>query len=526
MDLFMHRMILIAVIFLCLGTVVSGDVVLLKSGARFEGTVLQDDANGVELQTGTGVLTFSRAQVQRVLYRRVPEPKEPVEPEPAGDPAPVDPEEPIRQAEPGKIHEWNLPTERVVEVLEILDAVRRGGAVPTEQFIGKLLGQGMDQFDVMFLVLAGQLSDPRKPTEGAPATYRLITRQREVLLDAITRLYSAETLKAWDRFLYEPTPDAIRVQAIQLLAYVGDAAALKRILSVLNSVDEDVLMTQAVYSAFVQAIARLLEKEPAGYSHIMDSWDHFSPVEFRIVIDSVRGSESPSALPLLVRLLGVSDETDGILLARIRRIGVTCSQATRMNALTTIRPLADEGPVGTRAAAIQVMGEFDDLASFDALVVLLSDEEARVVSAASAALQKITGAINGDTPASWTRWKDREQEWYEVDADAVLDALDSPQPGEVLNALRSLASHRFYRDALIPEIAPSIDHPSAQVRTATCATLLAHGSDAILPTLLLALEDDSEAVVQAAYNGLQKITGIRRIPDDPEAWKAYLQGRQ
>jgi HEAT repeat protein len=528
MDSVMLRTLLIAVILLCLATVASGDIVLLKSGARFEGTVLQDDENGVELQTGTGVLTFSRAQVQRVLYRRLPERNEPADPAPANDPDPADPEDPETPIEPGELHEWNLPTERVLSVLDILDEVRRGGAVPEEQFIGKLLGQGMDQFDVMFLVLAEQLSDPRKTAEGtAREPYRLVNRQRRVLVDAIVRLYSADTLKKWDRFLYTPTPDPVRVRAIHLLAHVGDAAALKRILSVLNSIDDDVLIEAAeLRGAFVQAIAGLLQKDSAGFVHVLEAWEHFSPAEFRILIDAVRGSESPAAIPLLVRLLGQSEKTDPLLLERIRLVGGACSRDTRESALTVVRPLSASGPAATRVAAIRVMAALDDLSSVDALIAMLEDKEGRVGAAASQALQTLSGTILGETTEAWTRWKESEQEWYEVDADALLDSLESPQPGDVIGALRVLATHRLYRNELIPEIAPSIDHPSPQVRRLTCTTLVALGSDAILPTLLLGLEDEEESVVEEAHRGLEKITGNRTIPDDPEAWKAYLQGRQ
>ena len=125
------------------------------------------------------------------------------------------------------------------------------------------------------------------------------------------------------------------------------------------------------------------------------------------------------------------------------------------------------------------------------------------------ALRTISGVNLPGDAAAWQDWLRREKQWTAESSKEALARLESEDAAEVVAAVHELSRHPLHRERFAPPLAALLaEHASPVVRAQVCLALARLGSEAPVPQLLAALEDDDPDVRASTQTALRTLTGI------------------
>ncbi|MCU0681800.1 MAG: HEAT repeat domain-containing protein [Polyangiaceae bacterium] len=339
--------------------------------------------------------------------------------------------------------------------------------------------------------LASLLGDPRYAPEAARALGRTGDRGAAAPLagllgrpsDALVRTAAAALGELYERFRERYGETDLLDEALQAAAPASGARRAEACLAG-ASAEEQVALCRVLGAvggeAHVPALTRLLEASPPVAAAAATALRSIGRAAERQLFDAIEAGDS-ARRRLLLPLAGA-----------------------RASAAGAARSCLDDPDAVVRAMACELLARIGDRAAAPALVHALGDANARVVHAATAAVQSLGG---GQTEA------------------LVLEAARSPEPRVRLAALRIVAY--FGYEAALELLLEALEGDEREAEAALQA-LAPLGDARALGALLAAIEGPTPRLRAAAARALGRreaepkaLERLRRALDDEDAWVRY-----
>jgi len=311
------------------------------------------------------------------------------------------------------------------------------------------------------------------------------------------------------------TPRLVALECLYGCSTARQVALLVRLAS------PETAPTDALRAALRAAIVHTLERDPRAEDELAPAWRASEPLREELIA-AVGERGQPAGLEFLAWAAEQQEEhleravAEGCLRIAPRARGL--DEREQLERLSVLLESTDLACVQTMAAAL-ARAQFDS--AVPALIDLLASDSRGVRERAQRSLQELTGMALGATPQRWQAWLETERAWLEREAPAVLADLGSDDDARVLAALRTISSRRLQRDDLAASVVDMLVHGNAAVRAAACATLGALGSGVATEALIDCLEDEDDAVLQAAWSALRQLTGLE-LPADADLWRQSI----
>jgi len=411
------------------------------------------------------------------------------------------------------------------EVLRILSPVTLRGRAH-EAVVDELVALGQDSAPVLFAWLSGTLEGPEpvfEETLEVPENAVLpeVPREDLIVLDVLRRLPRGRVLPAVTSGMLQGSVD-VKLVGMRVYAEVGDATAVEGWLDVLASVPELHLQRAYVQAPTEGALARILERDPQALSALKLNLARAEARVLPALVRAVGASGRGQGVEVLLALLGRDPALDLVLIAQTARLGEETLGTLAEEHLNQLRPYLTDKEWRVRREAAAALGRLQDHESSSALIDLLGDEQRLVGQTAGWALRRMSEQTLGEDAGAWREWFDGERRWFEGEGARLIEALDAPEPGVVVDALRELTAHRLYRHDVAQFAAPLLKHEQAAIAGTAAATLGGLGSRSAVAHLVGALEHAEDSVRQSAWLSLQQLTG-KQWPADSSAWAFYVQ---
>lgn len=281
----------------------------------------------------------------------------------------------------------------------------------------------------------------------------------------------------------------------------------------------------ALIEPFQEALTRILRRDGSNPRELSWLAGEAAPLTGAIV-RAVGMAGDPAGLPWLALMLEDPD-VDRIALQEIGRLAPGAGSDLATETSRGVRPLLRSDDASLRKQAIRALGALGDPASIPHLVRVLdqanTDGERKM---ALAALRRISGVDLPELASAWQSWYGEEQRWFQEEGTAAIQRLSSEDEAEVVAAIHRLSERSLYRERIAAELAPLLaGHSSPTVRGQVCLGLARLGSDAVIPELIGALEDEDLDVRHQAHTALCAIADLP-LPPDREAWIRALEKRR
>jgi hypothetical protein len=320
-----------------------------------------------------------------------------------------------------------------------------------------------------------------------------------------------------ERQLIKDTSRTSRVTVLKVLGAIGIADDLEYAVGVAAPGGRP--LSGRVRSALTQAIERVLRRDPAAFRAAERFLFAPRPTAGGAFVRAIGATGGPEEMAMLARLLSFSSAHDTVVIAAIGQIGRRSLHPLDASVLERVREFLGANDVQVVREAVLACGNLEDYGAIGPLIDRLAHEDDSVRMVTRWALKRITGVSFGSEVRSWQRWLEEETAWFENEARPRMDALEeSDDSARIGEALGALAVRRFRRDEIAIAMTAALEHESPEVRRLVCDALRQLGSTAGVLSLVDALEDHDEGVVNHAWAALKALTG-RDHPRDPEAWR-------
>ncbi|HEX6885424.1 MAG TPA: HEAT repeat domain-containing protein [Planctomycetota bacterium] len=250
-----------------------------------------------------------------------------------------------------------------------------------------------------------------------------------------------------------------------------------------------------------------------------------APMLVEAMIPAVGRAGRPEGLDWLTGFL--NDPRFGA--AALREIGRLAGAARGERAAETaaaVLPVLLAPSQTRRRSALRVLSALQQPASLPRLVLHLerapTESEREMTLSALRAISRVN--LPADA-AAWADWARREKQWFSEFAEGALARLAAEDVAEVVAAVHELARHPLHRERFATPLAALLaEHASPVLRAQVCLALSQLGSEAAVPQLLAALEDDDPSVRASALRALRTLTGLSAGSSRQE-WEEALDAR-
>jgi len=172
-------------------------------------------------------------------------------------------------------------------------------------------------------------------------------------------------------------------------------------------------------------------------------------------------------------------------------------------------------------SAMRAAGALEDYGAVSALIEELESQDERTVTTALLALQDLTRLRFEAEPALWKRWYADEEEWRRRHRQGHEYDLERGDEAAAREAIQAIAGRRIDRHELALVLQRGLDRHENALVVLTCHGLAELGSNVAVRRLLGALEHHDGEVRTAAWQALQRITGLE-LPQDATLWRASV----
>lgn len=314
-----------------------------------------------------------------------------------------------------------------------------------------------------------------------------------------------------------------RRTALELLALHGGSAQFS-LLCQLVCDGRDAAPRAGLVEPFTEALTAVLRRDGARVQELR--WLTVEvPTLIEAVILAVGRAGRPEGLDWLTGFL--KDPKLGA--AALREIGRLAGAARGERAAETanaVLPLLAAPAESRRRGALRALAALQQPATLPRLVLHL--ERAQSASEREMTVSALRSISRVNLPAdaaAWADWARREKQWLGESATGVLERLAAEDAAEVVSAVHEIARHPLHRERFAPPLAALLaEHDSPALRAQVCLALAQLGSEAPVPQLLAALEDDDPGVRASALRALQALTGLSAGSNRRE-WQEALDAR-
>lgn len=309
-----------------------------------------------------------------------------------------------------------------------------------------------------------------------------------------------------------------RLEAHRVFSSAAGAEHL-RLLVRLSLAPGEGLPPQELRTSFVTTLASVLARDSQALEQVPALFAESPPALASSVIEAVATLEGPRATQVLARLLGRVPGLDGLLLGRLAQRNESADLCDEF-VLDGLRRYLEHGTPVLAVAACRAAAALGDDGSIEALIALLEHEEERVRSAASEALQDLSGLAFGLDVERWASWFQAESTWWSEHADAELARIEAARGQEYVRAARSVLEHRLHRDRIAEAFVQALGRRDADEVWLACRALGELRSRIAVPALIECLERDQKPVREAAWRALRAITGAD-LPPEVASWVRF-----
>ena len=355
----------------------------------------------------------------------------------------------------------------------------------------------------------------------APQAGRLTLRHRGILLEALRRLHSQHLVPFIHAWLESGSlSPRDRQDLLRLLAEVGASTDLE--LAVRLATDEPPV--QRIDRLCGLALSSILRRDgPAAFREARRLWfqDAFADSR-KALLEALELAAEPEALRTLVDLVGTIADQDVEILRRIASLSEALPSMPGDLRLTGIRILLDPSSPECCARAARCLGRLGGSEDVPELIELLDSENDRIRQSALEALQSLGGCRLPADAERWWAWHEAEQTWWDEVGSTTSEDLRAEEAVDQVRAVTALLRHPLFFRECVPELAEVVRNGALEARIAACRALAQLRVGRSIPALIDALEDEEDAVRDAAHRALVAITG-ETLPPRPRPWRARFE---
>lgn len=374
--------------------------------------------------------------------------------------------------------------------------------------------------------LLGVLESGSVPGVDGQGRQTLSESQSAVLLRGLTELGRPTVLPYVTERYEEPATPGERSAAILVFGAVGEGSELRLMLDVAIAPEEVEgepveVMDATVAAALRSSVTMLLTREPRSFRELDNAWSALPNFVLGELVLGVGATHDPRALAFMDDVFERSPEMRERILSQVPLLGASEERAINDSLASKILVQLNSEQESTLRAACLALGGLEDSRCVPRLVELLGEGPPAVAQSAHWALGKLLNRQASASFGAWRAWLRDEQRWLREEEPTLLRQLRSAHEEEVLAALRAFSPRRLNRHELAIEVGVVLTDPSERVRQMACIVLAELGSRWSIRDLCGALDDQSDAVREAAQRALQVITG-QNLGADPESWREVL----
>jgi len=406
---------------------------------------------------------------------------------------------------------WTPEEEAAIRLLRTL---RRKERPPDEELVARLSLAGEQTFPLFFQVLSRR----QVPALDGGEEQILSEIQEELVLRTVSTFDREAVLTHVEAQLLAGADLRLRYAAMVSIGRAGRANDLPQLFELALPAAEPAL-DRRMATGLGRAVTALARHDARTFEQLVALRRITRAELLPTLVDAVGEAGDARGLAYLGELLYWAEGLALDIMSQVPRLGASGDPALDEPMRVRVRPyLAPERP-GHCRAAILALATLSDLESISGLIALLPSEDRGLKENAHWALKELTGLSFSPEAETWSRWHQSELSWAVRSKTREFHRLQSGDPGEAADALRTLLTHPFARSELrttLPELLKS-RHPA--LRGLACRTLAELGAVEATEKLVWSLEDEIPDVRQAAHAALRKLTHLD-LPLEPIAWQS------
>ncbi|MBK7643858.1 MAG: HEAT repeat domain-containing protein [Planctomycetes bacterium] len=400
-------------------------------------------------------------------------------------------------------------------VRRLLDPRHRGGR-PDAELVQELVGVGARAAPLYVGLLCGTI--PPTDWEASGLTRAEAENERAgeaaLLSAALLQLPADSVTLALQLQCGGRSELPLRLVGLHLLAEVGRGRGVFPCwLELAGGIEELHLQRAYVRAQLEEALSCGLARSPESFEALAKSTRTLERRLLPAVVNACAQAAQRQGMDVLWNLRGRDRELDLALLERLPELGAASLGALDELQLAWLGSfLADEDPL-VRSNALLAFGRVCDPTHAQALCDALADPDGRVVQAALWALKRVSGGQLFVERADWESWLRSEVAWSDAERPLEMQALESPDPARVVEALRELTRHPLYRHESAGAVSRLLVHEDPALLCAACAALEQLGSMAGTQGLDSLLNSADAQVIAAAQRAQRTLTGRASLRD-------------
>lgn len=328
-------------------------------------------------------------------------------------------------------------------------------------------------------------------------------------------------------FLHSLTEEKLdvdsRLTILEILSWVGRLADLELALDAASPESEEILAPRSVKRGFGRTLASLHERHERMFEAELlwlfrKAHSNLKPQ----VVNLIQRRDVEQPVELLGSMLGEFSECDAMLLQAMLVEGREERRNVSERCLSAVRQfLTSEHPSWQRQAC-RVLGVLEDEASIPDLIARMGAADSNLRAAAQYGLEACARKKLGNDPVRWQAWYERDRAWWEEEADRAFDDLANAGVRRAMQALNEIGSHTLHRKSIADAVVSALDRPEPGVVLTTIQLLRRLGEDAIARDLVPLLNRSDEGIVRAAHEALRQLVGVN-LPPNASAWDEHLR---
>ena len=408
-------------------------------------------------------------------------------------------------------------------VQRLLDPRHRAGRA-TAELVGELVGVGPRSAPVLVAMLIGALPGTDWESSGLTLEDALGNSASDdvLLTEALRGLPPASVAHALADACAGDAPLDRRLVGLHLLAEAGQGReAVACWHAVASGIEEIHLRRAYVRAQLESALARCLARSASSFESLRKDARTWERRLLPSLLHACVLAERRQGVDVLFDLHDTDRELDLELLGLLPGLA-----ANTVGALDELRVgwfahfLGDEDP-NVRSSAALALGKLCDPGSAERLIDALDDSDARVAQSALWALKHMSGVQLSGSREIWGNWIEEERSWSNEKRAQLVELLAAPEPERVVEGLRELSQHPFYRHASAAAIVAVLSRDDPLLLLAACSAAKELDSLATADALTALLDRPEEGVRNAARSALVALTG-QDLPAEALAWQRVL----
>ena len=342
--------------------------------------------------------------------------------------------------------------------------------------------------------------------------------QREAVRSALVGRPRRELVDFLDGLTRAPLELRDRLEAHRVFAAIGSGDHLRLLLR-LSVAPGETLPAQELRASLATTMAEVLRADERALDQVPALFSESPPGLASSVVEALAQVPGLRATQVLARLLGRVPGLDGLLLGRLgqrERSSGLCDEFV----LDGLRRYLRHGDAALATAACHATAILGDDGAVETLIGLLEGEDGRVRSAASQALETLTGLSFALDHERWSSWYQAETRWWNQRAEGELARIEASRGPEFVRAARQVLEHRLYRGRIAEAFVQALGRRDADEVWLACRALGELRSRVAIPALIECLEREEKSVREAAWHALRAITGAD-LPPEAASWARY-----